>query len=305
MVCSSRTIYLGGSFLCPVDSWNILGYSVDEGRRLYLNGFLKFIKIVALFIPTVVSGILLCIVIIRFNPDMTDVQLLESKMNITLSIIGIAITVWIGLNIYNLIERKELESLQEELKKLGQMSESFKKDQEYLSKQLQISGSTLFLQTKMIEQRNWLQKERSLVYGSEFSYIDYIEGFVLRFEEYARENSKLENRYRINWGDLYFDLSDSITFFITETISVNGGVMRANDILQIDKVLTIVDSIFRDELFNRLDFENYENDMDILSSTNFNTLHFIESIKGDEILMVRNHIKEQEELIKKMLKPYN
>lgn len=263
----------------------------------------RCIKGIALLLPTIIGCALLVVVLLKFSGTMTDVQVLEAKMDSLIGIIGVAVSVWIGLNIYNVAERKEIESLRAEIKNIGEAAERYKRIQEHLSNQIQISGTTLFLQTKMIEQRNWLKTERPLVLGSEFSYIDYIEGFVLRFEEYAKENKRLEFPHTINWHDLYHDFSESLTFFITERWRVHDRIIGVEDIIHINKIMDKIDTLFESELFSRLDIESFKNDMSVLRSMNHNTIHFLDDIKGDEILIIKDHLQKQEEIINKMLRP--
>jgi hypothetical protein len=198
-------------------------YGAQNFEKITEDSYMKIIKGFALLLPTIIGVALLIIVLLRFTGTMDDIQVLEAKMNSLIGIIGVAVAVWIGLNVYNIAERKEIEVLQAKIKQLDEDAERYKKNQEHLSSQIQISGATLFRQAKMLEQRNWLESEKPLVGGSEFSYLDYIEGFVLRFEEYARENNKLDFPQKIDFFDLYFYVSKSIYFFITEKWTMPDG----------------------------------------------------------------------------------
>ncbi len=69
----------------------------------------KFFKGLALFIPTIISFIMLKIVVLKLDGATTDIRILELKMDSIIGIIGVAVSVWIGLNIYNLVEKNEIE----------------------------------------------------------------------------------------------------------------------------------------------------------------------------------------------------
>jgi hypothetical protein len=78
----------------------------------------KFIKRVALFIPAVISITLMIVVLIKIPEAKTTTQAMEIKMDSLIGIVGVAVSVWIGLNIYNVIEKTEFEKLIESNKKL-------------------------------------------------------------------------------------------------------------------------------------------------------------------------------------------
>lgn len=80
-----------------------------------MDKFLKFCKGCSLFIPSIVSITILFLVIISAAESVSFSQSVEIKLNMGLSLIGIAITVWVGLNIYNLIEKKQLEILEKKV----------------------------------------------------------------------------------------------------------------------------------------------------------------------------------------------
>ena len=69
---------------------------------------------------------------------------LESKFNIVLSVVGVAVTVWVGLSIYNAVERREVEmigntvtSLEEKVKELEKKAKELEKKAKELEKKAQ------------------------------------------------------------------------------------------------------------------------------------------------------------------------
>lgn len=80
--------------------------------------YIKIVKILCLITPAIVSLIVLILVgtIVfgrYFSPYSIEMRInnIEIMGSSILSIIGIAVTVWVGLNIYNVIEKREVEDL--------------------------------------------------------------------------------------------------------------------------------------------------------------------------------------------------
>ncbi len=86
-----------------------------NGLIILCKGLISLCKGLALFIPTVISIGLVFIIIKKFDEAKTDVQIVELKMDSIIVIIGVAVSVWIGMNVYNLIEKKELEEIKNKI----------------------------------------------------------------------------------------------------------------------------------------------------------------------------------------------
>ena len=91
----------------------------------------EILKLFALFTPLILSVIILIIVVIYCIPIKQPVICYisdDTQINIALSIIGIAITVWVGLNIYNVVERKEFEEIKKLYERLKNLNDKQRKD---------------------------------------------------------------------------------------------------------------------------------------------------------------------------------
>lgn len=125
---------------------------MKEKKNYWL--FLIF-KIVSLLIPTLISFSLLIFISVnsyhvKVNTTSTTINKtyeegfqdavyhLNNSINLGIVIIGIAVSIWIGLNIYNIIERDQLQLFQENLKKaddnLKDIEERLKNQNEEYSK---------------------------------------------------------------------------------------------------------------------------------------------------------------------------
>jgi len=83
----------------------------------------KFVKGLALLIPTIIGVVLLAIVLQKLPEVNTNMELMELKMNSLVGIIGVAVSVWIGLNIYNVVEKEEVAKMAEKIKHLESLIE--------------------------------------------------------------------------------------------------------------------------------------------------------------------------------------
>lgn len=204
-----------------------------------MNIIWKVIKGLALFTPLIISIILLIVVIARFNEDITNLQMLETKLNIGLSIIGIAITVWVGLNIYNVVERKEVEAVTMKAESLEKQLKDFEIE---IKKMKEIS-----------DRLNWLnyRSEWNLVHLTFLGCLpkpkENIENIIFNFPELIDcfkqlENSqeKMKEKVRIPYSDYLHDLLAILLFLI----DYNDDII-ATDISE-DKIISYIDLIIED-----------------------------------------------------------
>lgn len=89
------------------------------------KNFLELAKILCLLIPTILASmIFMMFTMIIFGRYFTPYSLetrmiaLENINGTLLAVIGIAVTAWVGINIYNTIERREVEEINAKIKKL-------------------------------------------------------------------------------------------------------------------------------------------------------------------------------------------
>lgn len=89
------------------------------------KNFLELAKILCLLIPTILASmIFIMFTMIIFGRYFTPYSLetrmiaLENINGTLLAVIGIAVTAWVGINIYNVIERKEVERLDSKIDEL-------------------------------------------------------------------------------------------------------------------------------------------------------------------------------------------
>jgi ABC-type multidrug transport system fused ATPase/permease subunit len=66
----------------------------------------------------------------------TAVRQIESKTNILLAIVGIAVTVWIGINVYNAVERYQVDKLEEKTGSLNAKLAEFEEKMNNMSTKL-------------------------------------------------------------------------------------------------------------------------------------------------------------------------
>lgn len=176
------------------------------------EGVFKFIKGLALFIPTVISGIVLVLLIIDTREQITDVQDIELKLNTGLYIIGIAISVWVGLNIYNLIEKKQVEELdkltQELNEKINQISPKINNFDNRMDEEEKRRDFIIAYQKWLIE----FEEYRILVI-CHVNYCDMqelrgklsikvyknVNSFIMEFSELAKYNKQLEKPYSLDY----------------------------------------------------------------------------------------------------------
>lgn len=96
----------------------------------------KFVKGLALLIPTIIGVILLIIVLQKLPEVDTNIELMELKMNSLIGIIGVAVSVWIGLNIYNVVEKEEIYKTNKRLEEMEKKLKALEEDIEKASKQV-------------------------------------------------------------------------------------------------------------------------------------------------------------------------
>lgn len=109
-----------------------------------MDNFYKFCKGMALLLPTLIGCILVKIVALEFTHTMTDIKILEVKMNSMVGIIGVAVSVWIGLNVYNLIEKNEIEhKMNSCIKNYSDFETKINKDTNNLREELRTSKENL------------------------------------------------------------------------------------------------------------------------------------------------------------------
>lgn len=197
-----------------------------------MDGLLKFTKIIALLIPTILSGVILYIIITRFNQGGTDVELLEAKLNVGLSIIGIAISVWIGLNIYNVVEKKEVEKVSELYRSLEIKTKEHDRVNDYL--QAVNNWHDTFL---ILLQEITISPIKET--GNTNNIIKNTEILINEFMKLKEFNSKLVNRNAIPYHKQYNILLQSLdisTSYKSNKITKEKGLkfveMVLNAILQ-------------------------------------------------------------------------
>lgn len=83
---------------------------------------------------------------------------LENKVSVLLSIVGIAVTVWVSLNIYNVIERKQVDllvdrakDLEDRIRQLTEREQALSKDMETLKGELDENVNKLLQNQEMLE----------------------------------------------------------------------------------------------------------------------------------------------------------
>lgn len=96
----------------------------------------KIIKGAALFIPTIICCILLILVTLKVPETTTAMEVMEIRMDSLLGIIGVAVSVWIGLNIYNIVERNEIDNTYKRLEETEKKLEELEKKIEEASNQV-------------------------------------------------------------------------------------------------------------------------------------------------------------------------
>ncbi len=100
-----------------------------------------------------------------------NIEQLNNKFNMLLALVGIAVTVWVGLNIYNLVDRAQIDILAKKQKEIaeniGKSQESItvladaidkvnkeKQELQQMIKEINESIKTLGAQTAAIQKRN-------------------------------------------------------------------------------------------------------------------------------------------------------
>ncbi|NMA48652.1 MAG: hypothetical protein GX947_02600 [Tissierellia bacterium] len=146
----------------------------------------KNLKIFALITPAIISMILFGAIFIK-DYDTNSINEIE----IGLSILGIAVTVWVGLNIYNLVEKREFDMLKIEYRN---EIDSLRKDHEDKILNLQNESKSVF------------KKLYFSLY--EAAYDDY--NSTGRFPEDILEGCKIVDKY-----DKYIKFEDKIPFHNT------------------------------------------------------------------------------------------
>lgn len=194
--------------------------------------FLEFTKAFCLLIPTVISIIcLVCVGMITFirsqfpNNFAYRLQLIEATNGSLLAIIGIAITVWVGLNIYNLVEKREIEILTKSVDDYRQIIESLSKDVE--SRSEEINSIWIDIKYLTLKEDTIYTKERKDIYTSIIKLFqnhprikdDYFQAKV--YSEYANLLLKdffiyRENKYNIVLNESEIPLLNDILDLLYE-----------------------------------------------------------------------------------------
>lgn len=259
---------------------------------------MKIVKGLTLLIPLIISLVVLavCIVLTVQSPATDPINILDAKLNLGISIIGLAITVWVGLNIYNLIERKDLERLIEKISEIEKKSEELNRQHEHYIEQARTQGRCIYSLIEVARMKEELAKEQTLLGGSEYSYVDYIEGFVQSFEKYARENSNLDTPFDISMSELFDGYTRGLTDLANLGWNEAGSHLRTQDIMQLERIIESVNSMVRDKLFRDLNDETLTTD-EVIEQIYIDILRGIELANDAQLGIISEHLKAQYMLI--------
>lgn len=223
-----------------------------------MNNIYKIIKSIILLVPLVISTIVLIVVLVNVDGNISDLQAIEIKIDMGIAIIGIAISVWVGLNLYNLVEKKQVDELNELTSRLKKdIEEITPKIKEIMPKiyefeqELKKEGQ---IRSYIIDQQNWFnaliqyrifqlnpEKNISAIYHS-------IESFINSFEQLIDSNKKLvepnvlEYSIFLNtliWGLLFMNkyrnsligIEDKLTKISIEENNVDSKISESIDLV--------------------------------------------------------------------------
>lgn len=160
-----------------------------------MDKFLKLCKGCSLLIPSIISITVFFLVIISATESVNLSRSVEIKLNMGLSLIGIAVTVWVGLNIYNLIEKKQLELLENKVVELENGVLTAKHSLSNVEKELKIKTDLL---QKIIDEGQ--EKGQHII-----SYLD--RSFYINKIESLLNEEKNETMH------LYYTISEAIYYY--------------------------------------------------------------------------------------------
>jgi hypothetical protein len=159
------------------------------------TGF-EIVKGIALLTPLIISIIVLLIVIIDSQSTTTFSDAIESKINMGIAIIGLAVTVWVGLNIYTLVENKQFNSLISKIQETDNMLDKI--NQRMLMEEKRLTYTHHFI--------NWsdyyLRLHSAVHFLNEIDEDIFVKGvnnYLELFSNLEKANDEIEQSYLINY----------------------------------------------------------------------------------------------------------
>ena len=175
-------------------------------------------KIFAICIPILMAIIaVVAMIIITTQVFRTDISLkVTYSLGITagLSVIAIAFTMWVGLNIYNIVERSQVDALEERAKNMIDNAEEKLSE---IEKQIDLNAKFSNVQIKIRMQRNEMSIiEQKFMLGSDSAPVNLEDlNLINSFQESVGElydiNAQLRTPYLIDSEDVFLPTDTIIT----------------------------------------------------------------------------------------------
>jgi hypothetical protein len=244
--------------------------SVDE-KNTKVDFWLKIAKIAALFVPAVLSGVLICVTIVKLGNNAYCLDSLEFKLNAGLSIIGIAVTVWVGLNIYNVVERTQIDKLIKDYNELKVQNENLGNSYH----DLQQTQEGLLGSMKALHQAISLDKEiyltgnslNLIIESGEYKlFIPITIRYLGAVKSFLESNYSTEQRLPVPWLSQFKPYINGVKYYCSEYLAhiVNADELKRN-IKSLESIVERYTKIFKAPYTeNYFKFDTMESDIDIM-----------------------------------------
>lgn len=203
---------------------------------------LKYVIIIGTLLVdlVIISFMLYGIVLLNQSNNIENLKLFS--FDFAVSVIGIAVTTWLGLNIYNVIEKNELKELERELnkskKQLDQkIIEVYNKSDSFSQEINQISKDQIEIKNNLFQQRIELLKNSFNVKNTWFKlFYSFCEnekkelfetyGFFIRIEQLYNEVYRLNEQGESN--DIHYYCEEGLRLISTAKSMINHDLERNN-----------------------------------------------------------------------------
>ena len=165
------------------------------------------LRLFALITPAIISILVFGATFIKDNENMI------SSIDVGISIIGIAVTVWVGLNIYNVIEKNEVEKLKKDIQKL-------KKDSLSIEKTFNNKLSELDNQNRIVKENIMLAKIETNILKTEetqgkntIEICSFYDEILCILEQYPHlKDDTFKSKVRLRYAEMFINTGASDLF---------------------------------------------------------------------------------------------
>lgn len=252
----------------------------------------KKIKAIALVIPTIISFIVFVTLVFKDSNN-------SQTIDMGISILGIAITVWVGLNIYNVIEKKQVDNLDEKINKLEkEYDEKIKVLYNTYSREVEMIVSNLEKTEISIIKKDYeyaykLFKNKSTCESEFESFSELLYTFI----ECCKKKVKFSQEDYWYIVDLIGEFFSQNRLIIEKGISSNDGEILYYIDYYIKSTIEIIIRVVDKDILGREAFLTLDNICDLLEKKIGNNIN---DIDNNHKISIMNNISIMKQEIRKI-----